>query len=361
MTNRTWIIAEAGVNHNGDINLAKRLVDAAVEAQANAVKFQTFRADKLAAISAPKADYQMQTTKPTESQLQMLTNLELTPEEHFLLKDYCEQKGIEFLSTPFDEESLEFLIKGLNVRRIKISSGDITNAPLLLKAAQAGKPIILSTGMSTLGEIEAALAVLACGYTQSNQRLAPSIKQFEQALFSTEGRAALVNNVVLLHCTTEYPTPFDEVNLRAMSTIQSAFGLPVGLSDHTPGIAIPVAAVALGAMIIEKHFTLDKTLPGPDHKASLEPAELKQMVLVIRQTEQALGSKIKAPTPSELKNKSVARKCLVASRAIRAGEVFTTDNLTVKRAGDGISPFHYWEVLGQKATQDYQADEKVVL
>ncbi|MDI6880640.1 MAG: N-acetylneuraminate synthase [Desulfitobacteriaceae bacterium] len=361
MTNRTYIIAEAGVNHNGDVNWAMELVDAAVEAQANAVKFQTFRAEKLAAKSVPKADYQVHSSAPAESQLQMLKRLELSPEAHLMLKEYCQGKGIDFMSTPFDEESLDFLIKGMGLRQIKISSGDLTNAPLLLKAAQSGKPIILSTGMSTLAEIEAALAVLAYGYTRSNQSLAPSLKQFEQALFSVEGRAALINKVELLHCTTEYPAPFDEVNLRAMTTMQRAFGLPVGLSDHTPGIAIPVAAVALGATIIEKHFTLDKTLPGPDHRASLEPSELKQMVLAIRQTEQALGSQLKAPTPSELKNKAVARKCLVASRSIRTGEVFTTENLTVKRAGDGISPFRYWEALGQKATQDYQADEKVVL
>ncbi|WP_206810938.1 N-acetylneuraminate synthase [Paradesulfitobacterium ferrireducens] len=355
------VIAEAGVNHNGDLGMARELIDVAVEAGADAVKFQTFKAEKLVNSNAPKADYQKSTSNRQESQLEMLKRLELSEEAHQALIEYCRQRGIEFLSTPFDLDSLHFLVSELDIPRIKISSGDITNAPLLLKAAQARKPIILSTGMSTLGEIERALGVLAFGYIHSESHRKPSLAAFEQALFSEAGYTALLKNVVLLHCTTEYPAPFNEVNLRVIETLRKAFGLPVGLSDHTPGIAIPIAAVALGAVIIEKHFTLDRNLPGPDHKASLEPGELISMIRSIRQVKEALGTEIKGPTSSEIKNRAVARKCLVAARRIMKGEPFTPENLTVKRAGEGVSPINYWNCLGMIAERNYEEDEKVKL
>lgn len=357
MNSRVYIIAEAGVNHNGSLDLAKKLVDVAADAGANAVKFQTFKADKLVSRIAPKAEYQIENTDASESQFEMIRKLELDEAAHATLVLHCNSKNIEFLSTPFDLESLGMLVQKFDLSRIKIPSGDITNAPLLLEAACTGKPVILSTGMSTLGEIEMALAVLAFGFTETGEP--PSLAAFEKAYGSTEGRKALQDKVTLLHCTTEYPAPLVDVNLLAMTTLQRAFGLPVGYSDHTQGIAIPVSAVALGALIIEKHFTLDRNLPGPDHKASLEPDELKQMVISIREVELALGSSIKQPAISELKNRSVARKSLVAARDIYKGEVFTRDNLAVKRPGDGISPVHYWEWLGKIADRDYQQDDKV--
>lgn len=357
----TYIIAEAGVNHNGNLNLAMELVNVAADTGANAVKFQTFTSEKLVSLRAPKADYQKKTTNSHESQFEMLKKLELNDEDHRVLIKQCKQRGIEFLSTPFDLHSLDLLVAHLNLSRIKISSGDITNAPLLLKAAQSGKPVLLSTGMSTLGEIEIALGILAFGYLNRKLSETPSISDFEKAYFSEEGQLALRENVILLHCTTEYPAPFHEVNLKTLKTIQKAFGLPVGLSDHTTGIATPIAAVALGAVVIEKHFTLDRGLPGPDHKASLEPIELKMMIQSIRQVEQALGSPIKAPTSSEIKNKTIARKSLVAARKIIKGESFTPENLTAKRPGDGLSPIHYWDLLGKIAERDYEQDEQVSL
>lgn len=355
--NQTYIIAEAGVNHNGSLDLAKQLIDAAVEAGADAVKFQTFKAEKLVGRNAPKAEYQTKTTDGAESQFAMIKKLELDEEAHFVLINYCREKGIQFLSTPFDLESVDLLASRFDLPRLKISSGELTNAPLLLKAARAGKPIILSTGMATLGDIEQALGVLAFGYTHSHS--VPSLSTFQQAYISEKGQRVLQEKVILLHCTTEYPAPYEEVNLRAMDTLRNAFGLPVGFSDHTRGIAVPVAAVARGAIVIEKHFTLDRNLPGPDHKASLEPNELREMVKSIRQVEHALGSPIKSPTASELKNMVVARKSLVAARAIQQGERFTEENLAVKRPGDGISPVHYWEWLEKTASRDYEPDEKV--
>jgi len=357
VNNRVYIIAEAGVNHNGSFEQAIQLVDVAADAGADAVKFQTFKADKLVSLVAPKANYQIANTSSFESQHDMIRRLELDESAHIKLISHCEQKGIEFLSTPFDLESLGMLVRTVALSRIKLSSGDITNAPLLFEAARTGKHIILSTGMSTLGEIEMALGVLACGYTRLDK--SPSLQSFEVAYGSAKGREALQKKVTLLHCTTEYPAPFADINLRAMVTLQQAFGLSVGYSDHTLGIAIPVATVALGAVIIEKHFTLDRALPGPDHKASLEPGELKQMVQSIREVELAMGSSIKQPADSEMKNRPVARKSLVAVRSICKGEAFTPDNLGVKRPGDGISPMHYWEWLGKVAEKDYFYDEKV--
>lgn len=356
---KALIIAEAGVNHNGSLDMALQLVDAAAEAGVDAVKFQTFKAEQLVSKIAGKADYQKKTTDEKESQLAMLKKLELDDKAHNTLIKHCNKRGIQFLSTPFDFDSLALLSDTFNLPLIKLSSGEITNAPMLLKAAQTGKTIILSTGMSTLGDIEMALGVLSFGYLRKEET--PSIIGFRKAYFSEEGQQLLKDRVSLLHCTTEYPTPFTDVNLRVMDTLRDAFGLPVGLSDHTPGITIPIAAVARGANIIEKHFTLDKSLPGPDHAASLDAGELKDLVRAIRQVEEALGNSVKVPVPSELKNISAARKSLVASADIEKGQIFTKDNLTVKRPGTGISPIYYWEWLGKPADKEYKADEVIEL
>jgi len=352
-----YIIAEAGVNHNGSVEMAKELIDVAAEACADAVKFQTFKAEKVISKHAPKAEYQEKTTAETESQLEMVKKLELDEEAHRILIEHCQSRDIQFLSTPFDFDSIYLLAHKLELPRLKIPSGEITNGPYLLHIARTGKPVILSTGMSTLGEIETALGVLAFGYLSIKER--PSLKKFHDAYCSESGRKMIEERVILLHCTTEYPAPFEEVNLRAMETMRSAFGLPVGLSDHTPGIAVPIAAVALGAVVIEKHFTLDCNLPGPDHKASLEPDELKAMVTAIRQVETALGNGQKIPSPSEWKNREIARKSLMAAQSIREGKIFTEDNLTMKRPGSGISPMFYWDLLGKKSNTDYSEDELI--
>lgn len=357
MTNRTYIIAEAGVNHNGSIDIAKKLIDVAVEAGANAVKFQTFNAKNLVSKSAPKAQYQNKNTDASESQYEMLKKLELNKDMHRELIDYCLKRNIEFLSTPFDVDSLNLLINDCNISKIKIPSGEITNAPLILKIAQTGKPVILSTGMCTLGDIEAALGILAFGYLKKS--VTPSLKHFMAAYSSMEGQAILREKIILLHCTTEYPTSFNEVNLRNIETLKTAFNLSVGFSDHTQGINIPLAAVARGAILIEKHFTLDRNLPGPDHKASLEPQELKAMIEGIHQIELALGISVKMPTLAEERNKDVVRKSLVAAKDIYKGEAFSEDNLLIKRPGDGISPIYYWEWLGKRADRDFKQDEKV--
>jgi N-acetylneuraminate synthase len=357
MKDQAYIIAEAGVNHNGSLELAKEMIDVAARAGADAVKFQTFKADMLVSKSAPKAQYQNQHTDTNESQYEMLKKLELNADMHRELIDYCDTKNIEFLSTPFDADSLELLINDCNISKIKIPSGEITNAPLIFKIAQTGKPVILSTGMSILGDIEVALGILAFGYLRLTEK--PSLNRFMLAYSSKEGQAVLQEKVILLHCTTEYPTPFNEVNLRNIETLKSAFNLPVGFSDHTNGIAIPLAAVARGAVLIEKHFTLDKNLPGPDHKASLEPQELKAMIEGIRQIEQALGTTVKMPTSAEQRNKDIARKSLVLATDIYQGEVFNEDNLVIKRPGDGISPIYYWDWLGKRADRDFKQDEKV--
>ncbi|MFA4133389.1 MULTISPECIES: N-acetylneuraminate synthase [unclassified Brevibacillus] len=352
-----FIIAEAGVNHNGSVEMAKQLILAAANAGADAVKFQTFKSEKVISKFAEKASYQKSTTGSDESQLEMVKKLELSAEAHYELMAYCDQCNIQFLSTPFDMESVDLLVEKMKVTLLKIPSGEITNGPLILKIAQTGLPVILSTGMATLGEIEQALSVLAFGYTVTNQ--SPSLQAFHNAFLSKAGQKALKEKVQLLQCTTEYPSPYEDVNLNAMNTMFHAFGLPVGLSDHTEGIAIPIAAVARGAIVIEKHFTLDKRLPGPDHKASLEPEELKAMVKSIRQVEVAIGSSLKTPAPSEIKNKEIARKSLVAARNIRSGETFTEENLMCKRPGNGISPMYYWEMIGQVAKKDYQEDEVI--
>jgi N-acetylneuraminate synthase len=355
---RCTIIAEVGVNHNGSLDLALELVDAAARAGADIVKFQTFRAELITAKAAPKAEYQKAAAgDAAESQQDMLRRLELSEADHVRLLDRCRAKGIGFLSTPFDLPSLHLLTGRLGLTVLKLPSGEITNAPLLLAAARSGCDVILSTGMSTLDDVAEALGVLAFGYL--DPRAVPSRRAFSAAIGSAEGRAALAGRVTLLHCTTEYPAPFGSVNLRAMASLSGAFGLPVGLSDHTPGISVATAAVALGARVVEKHLTLDRGLPGPDHAASLVPDELALLVRSVREVEASLGDGIKRAAQCELGNRAVARKSLVAARAIRAGELFDGDNLAVKRPGTGVSPMDYWDWLGRAAGRDYAADEVI--
>lgn len=325
-----YIIAEAGVNHNGSFALACRLVEEAKNAGADCIKFQTFKAEKLVSHSAKKAEYQKKTTGDS-SQQDMLKQLELSFEEFVKLKDYCDEVGIAFLSTPFDFDSLAFL-NTMDMPFWKIPSGEVTNYPYLEALAKTGKPIVMSTGMCTMEEIGEAVAVL---------------------------KAHGARDIKLLHCNTEYPTPFEDVNLRAMAHIEREFGVEVGYSDHTKGIEVPIAAAAMGAAIIEKHFTLDKNMEGPDHKASLEPAELAQMVSAIRNIEMALGDGVKRPSKSEEKNKPIARKSIVAQKAITKGEMLTEENLTVKRPGEGISPMKWKEVLGTVAIRDFAPDEMI--
>lgn len=350
------IIAEAGVNHNGSLDLAMRLVDVAADAGADVVKFQTFNAEKLVTAEAKQADYQSRNLGTAEPQLNMLSRLELSHEEYLRLVEHCAEKGIEFLSTAFEIDSLKFLIEKIGLRNLKIPSGEITNAPFLLEHARTDCDLILSTGMATLAEIERALGVIAYGSISKTSQ-PPCPQDFDDAFASPQGQAAIKSKVVLLHCTTEYPAPFNEINLRAMDAMKHAFGLPVGYSDHSDGLLIPIAAAARGAVVIEKHFTLDRTMEGPDHRASLEPSELKDMVTSIRAVEAALGGGIKTPTPSEIKNKSIVRKSLVVDKAIRAGEIFEAANLTVKRPGAGLSPFKYWDAIGSIATRDYEEGE----
>lgn len=327
------IIAELGVNHNGDINIAKKLIDMAKDAGADIVKFQTFISEKVVSRYAPKAEYQNKNTSSKESQLDMVKRLELSFDEFIELDKYCKAKEIEFLSTAFDFRSIDFLNR-LDMKRWKIPSGEITNLPYLIKIAKLHKPVILSTGMSTMEDIQAALSIL---------------------------RENGAGEITVLHCTTEYPTPFKDVNLNAMNTIKKMFNIPVGYSDHTKGIEVSIAAVALDATIIEKHFTLDRNMEGPDHKASLEPDELKAMVSAIRNVEASLGSGEKKPAASERKNMAIARKSIVANCKIKKGDVFTEDNITVKRPGDGISPMKWFEVIGQVAIRDFEEDELIEL
>ena len=325
------IIAEAGVNHNGSIELAKKLIDAAADAGADYVKFQTFNPQKLVSKYAKTAEYQKKNIGSEESQFSMLSKLSLTQNNFCQLKEYCEEKNIGFLSTPFDLESIAFLDE-LGVDFWKLPSGEITNLPYLEAIANTNKPIVMSTGMASIEEVEQAINVV-----------------------TSNGPKELT----ILQCNTEYPTPYEDVNLRAMVTMQEKFQVPVGYSDHTKGIAIPLAAVGMGATIIEKHFTIDRTLPGPDHVASLEPDELKCMIDSIRQIELAMGNGKKEPSPSEKKNKGVARKSLVAARPIKKGELYSPENLTTKRPGDGISPMRYYDLIGKPSNRDYEEDEKI--
>lgn len=354
----TYIIAEAGVNHNGDEKLAFALVDAAHKAGVDVVKFQTFKANKLVTEYAKQAEYQASNTGRSESQLAMLSRLELSYEAHKRLVAYCKDLGIEFLSTAFDSESLDFLVNNLKLTTLKIPSGELTNAPFVLAHAKTRCKLIVSTGMATLAEIEQALGVIAFGLI-NDVTVEPSPSAFESAYASKEGQQLLKQYVTILHCTTEYPAPVNEINLKAMNAIGSAFGLAVGYSDHTQGIVIPITAVALGAKIIEKHFTLDRNMEGPDHQASLEPDELSEMVSAIRKVEIAMGSGVKIPQESELKNKAIARKSLVASQNIGIGELFTSDNLAVKRPGDGMSPYKYWSLLGKSSQKKYSIGDLI--
>ncbi len=330
---KVFIIAEAGVNHNGSLELAKKLIDVASDAGADAVKFQTFKAEKKKKKNAQKADYQKQTTNSEESQFDMIKKLELDVQTHKILMDYCKEKKIIFLSTPFDHDSIE-LLNDLGLEIFKIPSGEITNLPYLRHIGKLDKKVILSTGMADIGEIEDAMYILINAGTKKE-------------------------NIIVLHANTEYPTPYEDVNLRAMVTIGKTFDVAFGYSDHTLGIEVDIAAVALGACCIEKHFTLDCTMEGPDHKASLEPDELKAMVKAIRNIELALGSGIKKPSFSESKNISIARKSIVAKVDIKKGEILSADNLAVKRPGTGINPMRWDEVIGTIATKDYKEDELI--
>ena len=327
------IIAEAGVNHNGSMESAKRLIDVAVEASADYVKFQTFKAETLVTPNADKAEYQKGLTSADETQFDMIKKLELDRTAHEVLMDYCEQKGIKFLSTSFDHGSIELLAE-LDIPLFKIPSGEITNLPYLRHIGRMGKPIILSTGMSALDEVRTALTIL--------------IKA-----------GAEKDNITILHCNTEYPTPVEDVNLKAMLTIGEELEVKIGYSDHTLGMEVSIAAVAMGATVIEKHFTLDRNLPGPDHAASLEPHELKNMVSAIRNIEKAMGDGEKKPSPSEIKNLPIARKSIVAKKSIKKGEQFSGKNLTVKRPGTGISPMEWDTVISQKAKEDFNKDDLI--
>jgi N-acetylneuraminate synthase len=353
---RTLVIAEAGVNHDGSIDQALRLVDVAAAAGADVVKFQTFKAEQLVTAAAPKAEYQVVNTGEAGAQLEMLRRLELAPADHHRLLARCRERGIRFMSTAFDDASLDFLAT-LDMPAVKIPSADITHAPMLLRAARLGRPLIVSTGMSTLADIEAALGAIAFGLTCEG--LPSGLDACEAALLDARGQAALRERVTLLHCTTQYPAPPEAVNLRAMQTMSRAFGLPVGYSDHTLGIEVAIAAVALGATVIEKHFTLDRTLPGPDHAASLEPAELTQLVAAIRAVERALGSERKMPAAAERGNRNVARRSIVAARAIRQGELLGLDALAFKRPGSSLPPTACWDLLGRTAQRDYAPDDPI--
>jgi len=328
-----FIIAEAGVNHNGDYNTAVKMIDEAKKSGADAIKFQTFVAENLVSRYAAKAEYQKETTDPNESQLSMIKRLQLSWDAFRNLKSYADKVGIKFMSTPFDHDSIDFLAE-LGMDIFKIPSGEITNLPYLMRIAELKHRVVLSTGMSTLPEIKAAIEIL---------------KKYG------------TDDITLLHCNTAYPTPYGDVNLNAMKTLRDSFGLPVGYSDHTKGIEVPIAAAALGAVVIEKHFTLDRNMEGPDHKASLEPDELKQMVTSIRNIEDALGSSEKGLTESEAVNRDVVRKSIVAKCDIKAGTLFSEENITVKRPGNGISPMKWFEVLGKKAPRDFVYDELIEL
>ncbi len=330
---KVFIIAEAGVNHNGDPEIAKKLIDAAAQAGADAVKFQTFKTEKLVTKAAPKAAYQITASDGSESQYAMLKRLELTKQMHEELKEYCKGKKIQFLSTPFDMDSIRYLDR-LGIAVMKIPSGEITNYPYLREIAGLKKPVLMSTGMSDMEEIEAAVKVLKEGGTE---------------------------DITLLHCNTEYPTPMEDVNLKVLPILREKFGVKIGYSDHTMGIEVPIAAVALGACVIEKHFTLDRNMEGPDHKASMEPEELRYMIQAIRNIEKALGTEEKKPSPSETKNRAIVRKSIVAGRDIRKGEILTEENITTRRPGNGISPMCWKEVLGQRAVRDFKQDEVIEL
>lgn len=354
---KTYIIAEAGVNHNGSLEIAKDLIKAAKEAGADAVKFQTFKAENLVTKHAKQADYQVHNLGEATSQFEMLKKLELTYDEFKELQIFCYAENIAFLSTPFDFDSVDFLLDHLHMDTIKIPSGELTNAPFIHYIATKKKPIILSTGMATIQEIHEALAFLAHGLARPQE---PVVLERVCAFYKTkEAEEVIKKYITLLHCTTQYPAPAESINLQAINEMKQIFQLPVGLSDHSEGIHIPITAVSMGATVIEKHFTLDKALEGPDHIASLNPNELKAMIDGIREIEQAMGNGIKQPTPVELQNRIAARKSLVAKKSIQAGELFTVNNLTVKRPGAGVEPSKYWSYIGKVATKSYDKDDLI--
>lgn len=356
---KTLIIAEAGVNHDGDVGKAKALIDVACEAGADVVKFQTFKAEKLVTKDASKAEYQKK-QDGHGSQFEMLKSLELSYEEFRRLRDHALKMDIELMSSPFDEESLDFLVSDLKVQRLKFGSGELTNSPLLYRAALSGLPMICSTGMSDVDDIARALSFIAQGYLGAEPYL---LSDSDQKLWleKDEVKKVLQQKLALLHCTTEYPAPWDSLHISAIGTLKSKFGLDVGFSDHTPGTAASVAAVALGARVIEKHFTLDPHAPGPDHKASLCPDELKRLVQEIRHVELGLGNGEKQAQSAEMGNRKVARKSLVAEQAIEKGAIFGAHHITCKRPGNGLAPSQYWNLLGRVAQRSYEPDELISL
>ncbi len=357
MSSAVYIIAEAGVNHNGNLDRALAMVDAAADAQVDAVKFQTFCPEALVTAGAAQAGYQIRNQGDVGSQLTMLRRLVLQPEDHHALMAHCTKRDVDFMSSPFDAGSADFLVNDLQLPCIKLGSGELTNGPLLLQLARSGRELILSTGMATLEEIGEALNVLAFGYLRQDT---PSERAALAAAWENPAAHQLLHDrVTLLHCTSEYPCPPDQVNLRAMDDLAEHFGLPVGYSDHTLGISVAVAATARGAQVLEKHFTLDRGLPGPDHVASLEPDQLASLVKAVREVSAALGGGSKAPAAVEAANAVAARKSLVAARPIQAGEAFDATNLTVKRPATGRSPMDYWDLLGQCAARDFAADEVI--
>ncbi len=354
---KTYIIAEAGVNHNGDISLAKKLIDIAFEAKADAVKFQTFSTEEVISVNAPQAEYQQKNTGVSQSQLEMVKALELSKQDFLELYHYCNKLGITFLSTGFGNDSLQFLVQECKIPYVKVPSGEITNALLLYEMGKYRLPLILSTGMATIHEIERAMAVLSYGWSGRQE---PSRLQECLDFYQAEGKELLKGNITILQCVTEYPAPYSETNLNAMHKMGEYFGCPTGLSDHTLGIHIPIAAVAMGATMIEKHFTIDKNMAGPDHKASLEPHELKNMVAQIRDVENAMGDGNKRPQPSEIKNIAIARRSIVAATSIKKDEVYTKNNITCKRPGTGVSAMEYWDYIGRQCPSDKAKDQEVV-
>ncbi|QGM31026.1 N-acetylneuraminate synthase [Bacillus sp. N3536] len=357
MNESIFIIAEAGVNHNGSIELAKELVNKAKESGADAVKFQTFKAENLVIRDAKQADYQVTNLGEATTQYDMLKELELSFEDFKRLKEYCDSLNIEFLSTPFDIESVDFLIDELQMRIVKIPSGELTNTPFLHYVATKQKKIIISTGMATMDEIHEALSYLAFGLSKPYEEV--KIDKVNSFYKTKEAMEKLQQFVTVLHCTTEYPAPYKTINLNAMKQLENDLQLPIGLSDHSEGIAVPIAAVGAGAKLIEKHFTIDRQLPGPDHLASLEPNELFEMIKNIRNVEQALGSGVKAPTSVELSNRNAARKSLVASKDIKKDDLLTNENIMVKRPGTGLNPSFYWSLIGTKAKKSYKKDDLI--
>jgi len=354
----TIFIAEAGVNHNGSVDMAFRLVDIANEAGADIVKFQSFEAEKVVGLTTPQADYQRKNTGTVASQREMLSKLQINKFEQKQIANYCSAAGIEFLSSAFDSTSLQFIANDIGVKRLKIASGEITNLPFVLEHARLEREIIISTGMANLTEIEKALSVIAFGLIAESSAK-PSMDAFLSAYSSLEGKEALRKNVTILQCTSEYPAPIDELNLSAMNALKEAFGVRVGFSDHSDGILASIIATSLGASVIEKHFTLDKNLSGPDHKASLNPSQLTELILAGKQVKKALGSKEKSLQRSEAKNKAIARKSLVAAKSIKVGEIFSEENLTTCRPGIGMEPYLYWTILGSHASRAYSKGDQI--